>query len=93
MTINFFSPLSFVAVFGFGIRDPESGIQVLRSGMGKNLLLQDTVDTTDQGRPCRISPSVIRIRFRIQGFDDQKLQKIQLKKITFFGKKLQFTYP
>jgi hypothetical protein len=29
MTTNFFSPLSFVAVFGSGIRDPESG-------MGKN---------------------------------------------------------
>jgi hypothetical protein len=29
MTTNFFSPLSFVAVFGSGIRDP-------RSGMGKN---------------------------------------------------------
>jgi hypothetical protein len=29
MTSNFFSPLSFVAVFGSGIRDP-------RSGMGKN---------------------------------------------------------
>ncbi len=29
MTINFFSPLSFVAVFGSGIRDPGSG-------MGKN---------------------------------------------------------
>jgi hypothetical protein len=28
-TTNFFSPLSFVAVFGSGIRDP-------RSGMGKN---------------------------------------------------------
>jgi hypothetical protein len=31
MTINFFSPLSFVAVLGSGIRDPGSG-----SGMGKN---------------------------------------------------------
>jgi hypothetical protein len=29
MTSNFFSPLSFVAVFGSGIRDPGSG-------MGKN---------------------------------------------------------
>jgi hypothetical protein len=29
MTTNFFSPLSFVAVFGCGIRDPGSG-------MGKN---------------------------------------------------------
>jgi hypothetical protein len=29
MTTNFFSPLSFVAVFGSGIRDPGSG-------MGKN---------------------------------------------------------
>jgi hypothetical protein len=29
LTTNFFSPLSFVAVFGSGIRDP-------RSGMGKN---------------------------------------------------------
>ncbi len=29
MTTNFFSPLSLVAVFGSGIRDP-------RSGMGKN---------------------------------------------------------
>jgi hypothetical protein len=37
---NFFSPLSFVAVFGSGIRDPRSGIQDgkkqdLGSGMGK----------------------------------------------------------
>jgi hypothetical protein len=33
MTTNFFSPLSFVAVFdpGSGIRDPDPG-----SGMGKN---------------------------------------------------------
>jgi hypothetical protein len=43
MTINFFSPLSFVAVFGSGIRDLRSGIRDLRSGirdpgsgMGKN---------------------------------------------------------
>jgi hypothetical protein len=27
MTTNFFSPLSFVAVFGFEIRDPRSGIR------------------------------------------------------------------
>jgi hypothetical protein len=27
MTINFFSPLSFVAVFGSEIRDPRSGIR------------------------------------------------------------------
>ncbi len=26
LTTNFFWPLSFVAVFGSGIRDPESGI-------------------------------------------------------------------
>jgi hypothetical protein len=32
MTTNFFSPLSFVAVFGSGIRDPGSGML----GMGKN---------------------------------------------------------
>ncbi len=31
MTTKFFSPLSFVAVFGSGIRDPGSGM-----GMGKN---------------------------------------------------------
>jgi hypothetical protein len=36
MTSNFFSPLSFVAVFGSGIRDPGSGIQDPGSGMGKN---------------------------------------------------------
>jgi hypothetical protein len=43
MTTNFFSPLSFVAVFGSGIRDPRSGIRDPRSeirdpgsGMGKN---------------------------------------------------------
>jgi hypothetical protein len=43
MTTNFFSPLSFVAVFGSGIRDPGSGIRdpgsEIRdpgSGMGKN---------------------------------------------------------
>jgi hypothetical protein len=29
MTSNFFSPLSFVAVFGSGIRDPRSGIRDL----------------------------------------------------------------
>jgi hypothetical protein len=33
---NFFSPLSFVAVFGSGIRDPRSGIRDPGSGMGKN---------------------------------------------------------
>jgi hypothetical protein len=33
MTINFFSPLSFVAVFGSGIRDLRSGIRDLRSGI------------------------------------------------------------
>jgi hypothetical protein len=27
MTTNFLSPLSFVAVFGYGIQDPGSGIQ------------------------------------------------------------------
>jgi hypothetical protein len=27
MTSNFFSPLSFVAVFGSGIQDPRSGIR------------------------------------------------------------------
>ena len=32
MATNFFSPLSFVAVFGSGIRDPGSGML----GMGKN---------------------------------------------------------
>jgi hypothetical protein len=36
MTTNFFSPLSFVAVFGSGIRDPRSGIWDLGSWMGKN---------------------------------------------------------
>jgi hypothetical protein len=36
MTTNFFSPLSFVAVFGFGIRDPGSGIRYPGPGMGKN---------------------------------------------------------
>jgi hypothetical protein len=36
MTTNFFSPLSFVAVFGSGIRDPGSGIRDAGSGMGKN---------------------------------------------------------
>jgi hypothetical protein len=36
MTTNFFSPLSFVAVFGSGIRDPRSGIRDPGSGMGKN---------------------------------------------------------
>jgi hypothetical protein len=40
---NFFSPLSFLPVFGSGIRDPRSGIRDPRSrirdpgsGMGKN---------------------------------------------------------
>jgi hypothetical protein len=36
MTTYFFSPLSFVAVFGSGIRDPRSGIRDSGSGMGKN---------------------------------------------------------
>jgi hypothetical protein len=36
MTKIFFSPLSFVAVFGSGIRDPGSGILDPGSGMGKN---------------------------------------------------------
>jgi hypothetical protein len=36
MTTYFFSPLSFVAVFGSGIRDPRSGIRDPGSGMGKN---------------------------------------------------------
>jgi hypothetical protein len=36
MTKNFFSPLSFVADFGSGIRDPGSGIWDPGSGMGKN---------------------------------------------------------
>jgi hypothetical protein len=36
MTTNFVSPLSFVAVFGSGIRDQRSGIRDQRSGMGKN---------------------------------------------------------
>jgi hypothetical protein len=36
MTTNFFSPLSFVAVFGSGIRDPGSAIRDPGSGMGKN---------------------------------------------------------
>jgi hypothetical protein len=36
MTTNFFSPLSFVAVFGSGIRDPKSEIRDPGSGMGKN---------------------------------------------------------
>ncbi len=37
----------------------------------------------------------IRIWFRIQRFDDQKLKKkkIQLKKLNFFDQKLKFTYP
>ena len=33
MTTNFFSPLSFVAVFRSGIRDPRSGIRDPRSGI------------------------------------------------------------
>jgi hypothetical protein len=36
MTTNFFSPLSFVNVFGSGIRDPRTGIRDPGSGMGKN---------------------------------------------------------
>ncbi len=36
LTTNFFSPLSFVAVFGSGIRDPGSEIRDPGSGMGKN---------------------------------------------------------
>ncbi len=35
MTSNFFSPLSFVAVFGSGIRYPGSEIRDPGSGMGK----------------------------------------------------------
>jgi hypothetical protein len=33
MTTNFFSPLSFIAVFGSGIRDPGSGIRDPGSGI------------------------------------------------------------
>jgi hypothetical protein len=33
MTTNFFSPLSFIAVFGSGIRDPRSGIRDPGSGI------------------------------------------------------------
>jgi hypothetical protein len=33
---NFFSPLSFVTVFGSGIRDPGSELLDPGSGMGKN---------------------------------------------------------
>jgi hypothetical protein len=43
MITNFFSPLSFVTIFGSGIRDPRSGIRDpgsgirdAGSGMGKN---------------------------------------------------------
>jgi hypothetical protein len=36
MTTNFFSPLSFVAVFGSGFRDPGSEIRDPGSGMGKS---------------------------------------------------------
>jgi hypothetical protein len=36
MTTNYFSPLSFVTVFGSGIRDPGSEIRDPGSGMGKN---------------------------------------------------------
>jgi hypothetical protein len=36
LTKIFFSPLSFVAVFGSGIRDPGSEIRDPGSGMGKN---------------------------------------------------------
>ncbi len=37
----------------------------------------------------------IRIQFQIQGFDDQKLEKIYSWKFLFlfFDQKLQFTYP
>ncbi len=34
----------------------------------------------------------IWIRFQIQGFDDQKLEKYNLN-LFFFDQKLQFTYP
>jgi hypothetical protein len=35
MTTNFFSPFSFIAVFGSGIRDPRSGIREgKKSGSG-----------------------------------------------------------
>jgi hypothetical protein len=40
MKKNFFSPLSFVAVLGFGIRDP-------RSGMGKNQDLGSGINIPD----------------------------------------------
>jgi hypothetical protein len=36
LTNKFFSPLSFLPVFGSGIRDPRSGIRDPGSGMGKN---------------------------------------------------------
>ncbi len=38
MTTNFFSPLSFVAVFGTGIRDPGSGLGKIQDpGSGINI--------------------------------------------------------
>jgi hypothetical protein len=36
MTTNLFSPLSFVAVYGSGIRDPGTEIRDPGCGMGKN---------------------------------------------------------
>ncbi len=52
MTTNFFSPLSFVAVFGSGIRD-------LGSGMGKN---QDPGSGINIPDPQHCFASIISVR-------------------------------
>jgi hypothetical protein len=55
MTSNFFSPLSFVAVFGSGIRDPGSG-------MGKNQDPGSGINIPDP-QHCMIVLELIRVLF------------------------------
>jgi hypothetical protein len=51
MTTNFYSPLSFVEVFGSGIRDPRSGIGINQnpgSGIGINQNPGSRINIPDQ---------------------------------------------
>ncbi len=92
MTTNFFDPLSFVAVFGSGIRDPRSGIRGPGSGMGKN---QDPGSGINIPDPQHW-PTVFQIRriskfmdlpdqdTLVRGPDQNHQVKIVLKKLYFY---------
>ncbi len=61
MTTNFFSTLSFIAVFGSGIRDPGSGIRDQRSG-----IRDQRSGIRDQRSGIR-DPGWVKIRIRDPG--------------------------